>query len=372
MLEVARRFERRTMLTERRFHVCLLWLAPLTIAACGGSPAGPSGSAGATVSGMVYLDGGTPKGIRAISGSPASGLTISVAGTGLSATVETSGYFQLQGVPAGTIRLQFRDGSVNASAELSNVRPTQIVEIEVQVNGSAATVTSDVRSESKVTLCHSTGNGEYHSISVSDSAEPAHRAHGDGKVGDRVPGTTLMTFDQNCKVIGPSVGIKKSTNGADADSAPGPSIVIGSPVSWTYVVTNTGTINLSNVKVADDRNVTVTCPGTTLAIAQSMTCTGTGTAVAGQYRNVGTVTADSTSGAVTGSDVSHYLGVPPGTPTTEGPKVQLCHRTGNGSYHLIEVSVDAEPAHRGHGDGKIGDPVPGMTGKVFGANCAVQ
>ena len=31
-----------------------------------------------------------------------------------------------------------------------------------------------------------------------------------------------------------------------------------------------------------------------------------------------------------------------------------------------------EPAHRGHGDGTIGEAVTGMTGKVFGANCAVQ
>jgi len=359
------------MLTERRYWCCLLWLASLMIAACGGNPSGPSGSAGATVAGVVYLDGGTPKGIHAITGNPASGVTVSVAGTSLSATAEPSGYFQLQGVPAGNVRLQFRDASINASTELSNVGPAQIVEIEVQVNGSAATVVSDIRSENKVSLCHSTGNGDYHSITVSDSAEQAHRGHGDGKVGERVPGTTLQTFDQNCKVVGPSVAIKKSTNGEDADSAPGPRIVIGSPVAWTYVVTNSGTINLTNVKVTDDRGVTVTCPGTTLAVTQSMTCTGTGAAVEGQYRNVGTVTADSTSGAVTDTDVSHYLGVRPGD-TTEGQKVQLCHRTGNGSYHLIEVSVDAEPAHRGHGDGKIGEAVPGMTGKVFGANCAVQ
>ena len=114
----------------------------------------------------------------------------------------------------------------------------------------------------------------------------------------------------------------------------------------------------------------MSCPGTTLAVTQSMTCTGTGTAVEGQYRNTGTVTADSASGAVTDSDLSHYLGVRPDD--TDGPKVQLCHRTGNGSYHQIEVSVDAAPAHRAHGDGKIGDAVPGMPGKVFGANCAVQ
>jgi hypothetical protein len=285
--------------------------------------------------------------------------------------VQPSGYFQLPGVPSGTVRLQFRDGSVNAGAELSNVRPGQLVEIEVQVNGSAATVVSDLRSDSKVSLCHSTGTGEYHSITVSDSAEPAHRAHGDGKVGEKVPGTTAQTFDQNCKVVGPSVKIKKSTNGEDADVAPGSTIVVGTPVTWSYVLTNTGTINLTGIKVLDDRNVTVTCPGTTLAVAQSMTCTGIGTAVEGQYRNVGSVTADSASGSVADSDASHYFGRRPDD-TTDGPKVQLCHRTGNGSYHLIEVSVSAEPAHRAHGDGQIGEGVPGTAGKVFGASCTVR
>jgi uncharacterized repeat protein (TIGR01451 family) len=359
------------MLSAKRFPIVVVWLAAVLIAACGGNPARPSESTSATVAGVVYVDGGATKGIHAISGAPASGLTVTVAGTSLSATVEPSGYFQLQDVPAGTLKLQFRNGSVNASAELADVRGAQVVEIEVQVNGSAATVLSDVRSEAKVSLCHATGNGEYHAITVSTSAEPAHRAHGDGKVGEKVPGTTTQVFDQNCKAAGPAVKIEKSTNGEDADSEPGPTIVVGSPVTWTYVVTNTGTINLTNVKVVDDRNVTVTCPGTTLAVSQSMTCTGSGTAVEGQYRNVGSVTADSASGPVTDSDVSHYFGRR-SDDTGDGPKVQLCHRTGNGSYHLIEVAVSAEPAHRAHGDGKIGEAVPASPGKVFAADCSIR
>ena len=102
-----------------------------------------------------------------------------------------------------------------------------------------------------------------------------------------------------------------------------------------------------------------------------MTCSGSGLATLGQYRNVGTVTATWTGGTVTDSDPSHYLGVGP-APEEAGPKVQLCHRTGNGSYHLIEVSINAEPAHRAHGDAKIGEAVPGNAGKVFGAGCSVN
>jgi hypothetical protein len=124
--------------------------------------------------------------------------------------------------------------------------------------------------------------------------------------------------------------------------------------------------------VTDDRGVVVNCNGiTTLALGQSMTCTGTGQATAGQYRNVGTVTARTAAGQFTDSDASHYYGQVP--TQNEGPTVQLCHRTGNGSYHLIEVGASAEPAHRAHGDAKVGEQVPGAAaGRTFGASCGVQ
>lgn len=359
------------MRTVTASQMAALYVTLAMTAACGGGPARPSAAGGATVAGAVYLDGGAPKGIHAMSGAPAHGMTITVAGTNRSATADAAGYFQIEGVPSGTVRLLFSSAGVNATTELSNVRPEELVEIQVQVSGSAASLVSDVRSTAKVSLCHRTESGTYHLITVGDTAEPAHRAHGDAKVGEPVPGSTPQVFDANCRPSGPKVEITKSTNGEDANDAPGPTITVGSPVTWHYVVTNTGTIELTNVKVVDDRGVTVTCPGTSLAAGQSMTCTGSGTAVEGQYRNVGTVTASSSAGSVTDSDPSHYLGRRPDE-TEDGPKVQLCHRTGNGSYVLIDVSVSAEPAHRAHGDGKIGEGVPGNAGKVFGAGCAVR
>lgn len=356
------------MLTARRILIIGSCLAAFAIAAaCGGAgPTGPSKIDGTTIAGTVKVNGGA----ATLPGAAATGLTVTVVGTSLSATVESSGYFQLPGVPSGTVRLQFRDAIVNATVELSNVGQEQLIEIQVQVTGTSAVVVNEVRSNSKVSLCHRTDSGSYHMIDVSVNAEPAHRAHGDGKVGDPVPGQPLMVFDQNCRAVGPAVQIEKSTNGEDADEAPGPKIVVGSPVTWQYVVTNTGTIPLTNITVLDDRHVTVSCPGTTLAVGQSMTCTGSGVATAGQYRNVGTVTASSASGTVSDTDASHYFGQVPGT--DDGPKVQICHRTGNGSYHLIDISINAEPAHRAHGDAKIGEAVPGMPGRVFGAGCSVN
>ncbi len=106
----------------------------------------------------------------------------------------------------------------------------------------------------------------------------------------------------------PALNIEKLTNGQDADVPPGPTVMIGDPVAWTYVVTNTGNVALTNVTVTDDKGVTVTCPQTTLAVAESMTCTASGTAQLGQYANIGTVTAYYGATLVNDSDASHYFG----------------------------------------------------------------
>jgi hypothetical protein len=361
-------------------------LALLAAVACGGgSPAGPSapatsGTAGpatsssATIAGIVNGANAAPTSERAqaTSAAAASGLTVTIVGKDLTANVDGSGYFQLANAPSGDVQLLFQGAGVNATVQLTGVGANELIEIVVSLSGGTATLVDEARAESKQSICHRTGAGAYNLISVSASAEPAHRAHGDAKVGEPVPGDTTRVFDAQCRAVGAGVEIEKSTNGHDANSAPGPKIPVGSTVTWTYVVTNTGTEPLTSVVVTDDRGVAVDCAGqTTVAAGQSITCTGTGTATAGQYRNVGTVTATAASGPVTDSDPSHYFGE---TEDTDGdePKVELCHKTGNGKYNLIEVAVSAEPAHRNHGDAKIGEAVPGQVGKTFGPSCSVQ
>jgi len=108
----------------------------------------------------------------------------------------------------------------------------------------------------------------------------------------------------------PAIDIEKATNGEDADAPPGPQVLVGDPVTWTYVVTNTGAVDLTGVTVTDDQGVAVTCPQDTLAVGESMTCTGNGTAVLGQYANIGSVTGTGTDGTVvTDEDPSHYIAV---------------------------------------------------------------
>lgn len=108
----------------------------------------------------------------------------------------------------------------------------------------------------------------------------------------------------------PSIRIEKSTNGEDADTAPGPMLNIGDQVVWEYVVVNRGNVALTDVIVIDDQGVAVECPEDSLAVGESMTCTGSGVAVKGQYANTGTVTAWGGDEHVEDSDPSHYYCIP--------------------------------------------------------------
>jgi len=114
------------------------------------------------------------------------------------------------------------------------------------------------------------------------------------------------------------VSIVKSLNGDDANTAPGVSVAAGSPVSVTFVVTNTGTSFLANVTVTDSLATGLTCPGAAAATANvipllgpagsgtaSVTCSGTVAALAAGATHVDTgsvsgtpVLADGTTPAV--------------------------------------------------------------------------
>lgn len=120
----------------------------------------------------------------------------------------------------------------------------------------------------------------------------------------------LLPFVAVAPAVGqPEVLIEKSTNGQDADVPPGPVLLVGAPVAWTYLVTNSGSRDLTAIVVTDDQGVAVSCPGTMLSAGDSFVCTGNGTALAGQYANVGTVTAEQPDGSVVmDSDPSHYFG----------------------------------------------------------------
>ncbi len=120
----------------------------------------------------------------------------------------------------------------------------------------------------------------------------------------------------------PAVDIEKLTNGYDADEPPGPTLRVGDPVTWTYIVTNTGDVDLENLDVTDDIEGDVGFIGF-LAVGESTTLTKTGFAVLGQYANLGCVVGYSAEDGtmVEDCDPSHYD--PPGDPAYPEPGIDL-------------------------------------------------
>ena len=89
----------------------------------------------------------------------------------------------------------------------------------------------------------------------------------------------------------PAITLDKQVNNQDEPTAPGLFIPVGQPVTFTYIVTNTGNVTLDPVTVDDDILGPVTCPETSLAPGTSETCTAPGgNATAGPHQNTATVT----------------------------------------------------------------------------------
>jgi uncharacterized repeat protein (TIGR01451 family) len=110
----------------------------------------------------------------------------------------------------------------------------------------------------------------------------------------------------------PAITLDKLTNGSD-----GPSVLVGSTVTWTYLVTNTGNVDLYNITVVDDMGTPSNTEDdiqvgtiTSLAPQAFQTLTLTGTAIAGPYSNTATVRGEllNSERFVSDSDASNYIG----------------------------------------------------------------
>jgi hypothetical protein len=110
-----------------------------------------------------------------------------------------------------------------------------------------------------------------------------------------------------------SIKIEKYTNSQDADTPPGPYILVGDEVVWQYTVTNTGNVDLGNLTVKDGKGVSIYCPTDTLPASESITCEANGTAEADQHVNTAEVFAKAPGdlGDVEDWDASHYFGASP-------------------------------------------------------------
>lgn len=120
---------------------------------------------------------------------------------------------------------------------------------------------------------------------------------------------------------GPGLDLALLVNGVDADSPSGssvPRVQVGSTVTFTYIITNTGDTNLGNLVLTDSRLGSVgpaagcLAAGTVLAPDQVATCTRTAVAQSGLYAATATVTGvvpgSSPQQQVSRVDLGHYIG----------------------------------------------------------------
>jgi hypothetical protein len=92
----------------RRLALLAAAFGTLALVGCGSNPAGPSGSSGVTVSG-VLLGQGASVSASSVQASAASGgtITVEVEGTSLSTTISGNGTFRLEDVTPGTFTIIF-------------------------------------------------------------------------------------------------------------------------------------------------------------------------------------------------------------------------------------------------------------------------
>ncbi len=106
----------------------------------GPSPAGSSSSSvaatGATVRGTVLTGGASAASGNVHAQSAAPGIRVSVLGTSLSTQTDSSGQFELRGVPSGRARLHFEAPQVQGEVDLDGLEDGHAMEVEVHVTAS--------------------------------------------------------------------------------------------------------------------------------------------------------------------------------------------------------------------------------------------
>jgi len=129
-----------------------------------------------------------------------------------------------------------------------------------------------------------------------------------------------------------SISVELSNNGVDADTAPGPTVPVGDPVTWIFEVLNTGDVPLIDIEL-NLAGVPIDCGAGTAIVPgpvapnASFLCVATTTAQLGQVERVAQVRgtpADETGVSlglprVNDRDRSNYLGDSyPGSPEAPG------------------------------------------------------
>jgi uncharacterized repeat protein (TIGR01451 family) len=144
---------------------------------------------------------------------------------------------------ASVITFTFTNGSVASS---------------IQVTGQSGTTSQSPNNPVVLTT-----SGQVGSTSGPGDAD----GHSDYKV-DIDPNHTSATYTVRCSnAASPGLSLSKSPSPTTYTAA-------GQPIIYTYAVTNTGNVPITNISIADDKLSGITCVATTLAVGASTTCTG--------------------------------------------------------------------------------------------------
>ncbi|MEX2624382.1 MAG: hypothetical protein WD651_11720 [Acidimicrobiia bacterium] len=107
----------------------------------------------------------------------------------------------------------------------------------------------------------------------------------------------------------------------EKSAAPTTYNTVGQTISYSFLVTNTGNVTLTNLSVIDSHVTTVSCPSTTIAAGTTVTCTGSYT----------TTQADVDNGSVTNT----------ATASAQGPQGQPASHTDSATVNVVLVSTSA-------------------------------
>lgn len=179
------------------------------------SPAAPSGigaspsQSGATISGRVTSATSSvvaaPTGERWAAMTNA-GINVTVVGTSLNTVTDRNGLFTLSNVPSGRVQLRFSGQGSNAQVTLNGVDNGDRIEISVTLNGTAANVDSDRRSN----VPPSTGGGSTPAPGNGGSLPPAS--------GNNAATGTVSSLTGSCPAITFSLGSNAPPVRADAST----------------------------------------------------------------------------------------------------------------------------------------------------------
>ena len=124
---------------------------------------------------------------------------------------------------------------LNWSFDIKNTGSVRLTNVKLQ--GIAATCPGSQLDPGQSMTCTAK------STAVNGGQTMTFEASGDGSCSSATASGT-GTYLNETSAPPPGIKIVKLTNNQDVASAPGPSLAVGSPVTWQYVVTNTGEVAL--------------------------------------------------------------------------------------------------------------------------------